>query len=62
MACAVKSFYKGKACGTLGDMGLWSFDAMKTLSTVDGGMIYLKDRELLKKAKTFIISWITVKV
>ena len=53
-ACAVKSFYKGKACGTLGDMGLWSFDAMKTLSTVDGGMIYLKDKDLIKKAKSLL--------
>ena len=44
-ACAVKSFYKGKACGTMGDMGFWSFDAMKTLSTGDGGMIYLKSSE-----------------
>jgi len=42
-ACAVRSFYKGKACGTLGDMGMWSFDAMKTLSTADGGMIYIAD-------------------
>ncbi len=53
-ACAVKSFYKGKACGTLGDMGIWSFDAMKTLSTIDGGMIYLKDEELVKKAKMLL--------
>lgn len=53
-ACAVKSFYKGKACGTLGDMGIWSFDAMKTLSTVDGGMIYLKDKKLVDKAKQLI--------
>lgn len=44
-ACAVQSFYKGKACGTLGDMGMWSFDAMKTLSTADGGMMYIKDTE-----------------
>jgi dTDP-4-amino-4,6-dideoxygalactose transaminase len=42
-ACAVKSFYKGKACGTIGDMGMWSLDAMKTLSTADGGMMYIKD-------------------
>ncbi|MAV64702.1 MAG: aminotransferase DegT [Candidatus Marinimicrobia bacterium] len=53
-ACAVKSFYKGKACGTLGDMGIWSFDAMKTLSTVDGGMIYLKNRKLVEKAKMLL--------
>jgi len=42
-ACAVRSFYKGRACGTLGDMGMWSFDAMKTLSTADGGMMYFAD-------------------
>ncbi|MDF1882122.1 aminotransferase class V-fold PLP-dependent enzyme [Sulfurimonas sp. MAG313] len=45
-ACAVRSFYKGKACGTIGDMGMWSFDAMKTLCTSDGGMIYIKDKAL----------------
>ena len=45
-ACAVKSFYKGKACGTIGDMGMWSLDAMKTLSTADGGMMYIKDLDL----------------
>ncbi|OIR23721.1 DegT/DnrJ/EryC1/StrS family aminotransferase [Bathymodiolus thermophilus thioautotrophic gill symbiont] len=42
-ACAVRSFYKGRACGTIGDMGMWSFDAMKTLSTADGGMMYIKN-------------------
>ncbi len=44
-ACAVHSFYKGRAAGTLGDMGTWSFDAMKTVCTGDGGMIYLKDSD-----------------
>ena len=42
-ACAVRSFYKGQACGTLGDFGMWSFDAMKTLTTGDGGMIFIAD-------------------
>lgn len=42
-ACAVQSFYKERACGTLGDMAMWSFDAMKTLTAGDGGMIYIKD-------------------
>lgn len=50
-ACAVKSFYKDKACGTIGDMGMWSFDAMKTLCTGDGSMIYLKDLDLVDVAK-----------
>jgi dTDP-4-amino-4,6-dideoxygalactose transaminase len=47
-ACAVRSFYKGKACGTMGDMGIWSFDAMKILCTGDGGMIYLKSDKLMQ--------------
>nr|WP_233090071.1 DegT/DnrJ/EryC1/StrS family aminotransferase [Vibrio sp. IB15] len=42
-ACAISSRYKGKRCGTFGDMAFWSFDAMKTLTTGDGAMIYFKD-------------------
>lgn len=44
-ACSVASKYKGKACGTIGDMGMWSFDAMKILVCGDGGAIYVKDAE-----------------
>ncbi len=50
-ACAPMAFYKGKACGTMGDMGVWSFDAMKILVTGDGGMIYLKDPCMVERAK-----------
>ncbi len=50
-ATCVRSFYKGRACGTLGDMGTWSFDAMKTLCTGDGGMIFLRTPELVEAAK-----------
>lgn len=50
-ACAIKSFYKGRACGTLGDMGVWSLDAMKILSTADGGMMYIKDSQLREIAE-----------
>jgi len=53
-ACAVKSFYKGKACGTIGDMGIWSFDAMKAIVTGDGGMVYLNDDGLMRKAKELL--------
>lgn len=49
-ACGVASKYKGKALGTIGDMGMWSFDAMKILVCGDGGMIHVKDEELLDKA------------
>lgn len=53
-ACAVRSFYKGRACGTLGDMGAWSFDAMKIVCTGDGGMLYLRNRDLLEVAKEWL--------
>ena len=50
-ACAVRSFYKGNACGTMGDLGIWSFDAMKILCTGDGGMFYIKDSDFMNIAK-----------
>ena len=50
-ACSVASLYKGKACGTFGDIGTWSFDAMKILVTGDGGMLYVKDAEMGKRAE-----------
>ncbi len=53
-ACAVQSFYKGKACGTFGDMAMWSFDAMKTLTAGDGGMIYIKDLQKRKRAQELL--------
>lgn len=39
-ACAPASTYNGQAVGTFGDIGVWSFDAMKVISTGDGGMVY----------------------
>ncbi|MFJ1799955.1 DegT/DnrJ/EryC1/StrS family aminotransferase [Streptomyces sp. NPDC088180] len=50
-ACAVSSAVDGVRCGTFGDVGIWSFDAMKTLVTGDGGMIYVRDAELARKAR-----------
>jgi aminotransferase len=50
-ACSVASRYKGKACGTSGDIGVWSFDAMKILVTGDGGMIYCKDPEMAQRSE-----------
>ena len=50
-ATCPKSFYKGKAVGTFGDMGLWSFDAMKIITTGDGGMIYLNEAHNMDKLK-----------
>jgi aminotransferase len=45
-ACGVASSVDGTACGTLGDIGVWSFDAMKILVTGDGGMIWCRDPSL----------------
>ena len=53
-ACAVHSFYKEKACGTFGDMGMWSFDAAKILVTGDGGMMFLKSPDQLLMAKELL--------
>jgi len=52
-ANAVSSEYKGWPCGTLGDMGIWSFDAMKLLVMIDGGALYLPNGKVLEKAKAF---------
>ena len=51
-ACSVASTYNGKACGTFGDIGVWSFDSMKILcSGGDGGMIYCKNPEIAQLAQ-----------
>lgn len=50
-ATAVASSYKGRACGTFGHAGTWSFDAMKILVCGDGGMIYVKDENLAHKLR-----------
>ena len=49
-APGVCSKYKGQTLGTIGDMGMWSFDAMKILVTGDGAAVYLKDPALRDKA------------
>mgnify|MGYP003132465132 FL=1 len=41
----------GKSTGTFGDMGLWSFDPMKIITTGDGGMIYCCDKNILQQIK-----------
>lgn len=49
-ACSVASAHRGRACGTLGDVGVWSFDAAKILVTGDGGMVYASDPEMALRA------------
>ncbi|WP_198532779.1 DegT/DnrJ/EryC1/StrS family aminotransferase [Carbonactinospora thermoautotrophica] len=49
-ACAVASRVDGEACGTFGDIGVWSFDAMKIVVAGDGGMLYARDPVLVARA------------
>ena len=51
-ACSVASTYKGKATGTLGDYGAWSFDAMKTLVMGDGSIVYGRDPKDVEEIST----------
>jgi|TARA_R110000822_G_scaffold51492_3_gene133831 dTDP-4-amino-4,6-dideoxygalactose transaminase len=43
------SKYNDQFTGTIGDIGLWSFDAMKILVMGDGGLVYCKDVDLAKR-------------
>lgn len=53
-AAGVCSTYKGKALGTIGDMGMWSFDAMKILVCGDGAALHFKDPELRERAAKWL--------
>ena len=50
-ANAVASTYYGRACGTLGHAGVWSFDSMKELVMVDGGALWMLYDERLALAE-----------
>ncbi len=52
-ANSVASTYKGRHCGTLGDAGACSFDAMKILVMGDGGALYVRDPEVFQKAFSY---------
>ncbi len=52
-AQAVGSSYKGKKLGTIGAMGIYSFDYVKTLTTGEGGAVVTNDEELYHRAEYF---------
>jgi len=52
-AWGVGATWKGKALGTIGDLGCYSFDAGKCLSTGEGGMILTNNETLFNKARAF---------
>ena len=49
-ANALGSFYKGKPCGTFGDIATLSFNGNKMITTSGGGAIVCKDLETKKRA------------
>ena len=53
VAHAPDAKYKGKACGTFGDYGCFSFFTNKNLSVGEGGMLITKNKQLAKRAREF---------
>ena len=43
--------YKGKPAGTYGDVGAWSLNYYKTISTGEGGLTYTNDRDIYERAR-----------
>jgi perosamine synthetase len=52
------SLYKGKNLGTWGDIGCFSFEEKKLMTTGDGGMMVTNDPELFKDAKA--MRWVGI--
>jgi len=50
-AHAVDSYHKGKACGEIADVGIYSFDAVKNLAIGEGGGITSNNQERFDHAK-----------
>jgi dTDP-4-amino-4,6-dideoxygalactose transaminase len=46
-----EGFYKGKFAGTIGDIGVYSFNGNKIITTGGGGMIVSNNPDLLKTCK-----------
>src|SRR5690606_3431446 len=47
----IEGKYKGKFAGTIGTVGVYSFNGNKIMTTGGGGMIVSKDDELLRRAR-----------
>ena len=48
-AHAVDSSYNGISCGSIGDVGIFSFDAVKNLAVGEGGGITSKNPDLINR-------------
>ena len=53
-ACqSIGGTYKGKALGTIGDAGTFSFDFVKTITCGEGGVVMTNNKEVYVKADAF---------
>ena len=52
------SLYKGKSLGTWGDIGCYSFEEKKLMTTGDGGMIVTNSKDLFKDIKA--MRWVGI--
>ncbi|WP_299464593.1 DegT/DnrJ/EryC1/StrS family aminotransferase [uncultured Gimesia sp.] len=50
-AHAIDSRVAGRACGTIGDIGIYSFDSVKNLAMGEGGGLVAKDPARLERAR-----------
>lgn len=50
-ACALGASYYGSACGSLGDVGCFSFHARKVITTGEGGMVVTDRDEVAERLK-----------
>ena len=50
-AHAIGAFYKGRSIGSISDFTMFSFQAIKSITTCDGGMLVMKDKWLLPNVK-----------
>lgn len=48
---ALGSEYKGTKCGSIGDIGVFSFHGTKTMTTGEGGILVTNDEKMYKAAK-----------
>lgn len=52
VAHAPGAIYKGRPCGTIGDVGCFSFFANKNLVTGEGGMVLINDDSMAEEVRT----------
>jgi aminotransferase len=48
--CGISSQVDGTPCGTFGDLAIWNFDPTNVIVTGDGGMLYVRDAGLARRA------------